>query len=265
MIQVKLLGELGELFGTDWNCADNSMRDVFKLIECQTEGFSKKLEEYFENNIGLEIVHGKDLLMKTEDDIHNMVLPLLKDTVFITPTPAGSGKATDAVLMIAAGIALYFTAGAIAGALTGSGGAVGGAGAGAGIGINAGGEAVRQTVVRSAGLGKNYFKVKAAIQAIGGLVAYAGITKYMAPDVDNSPDSYLFGNSEENVKQGSPVPLCYGEVIVPGVPINVAFVPYKMNRATYNFAMGGEPPANSLGDMSERVSEGTTGNTGELG
>ena len=27
----------------------------------------------------------------------------------------------------------------------------------------------------------------------------------MAPDVDNSPDSYLFGNSEENVKQGSPV------------------------------------------------------------
>jgi len=264
MIQVKLLGELGELFGTDWNCADNSMRDVFKLIECQTEGFSKKLEEYFENNIGLEIVHGKDLLMKTEDDIHNMVLPLLKDTVFITPTPAGSGKATDAVLMIAAGIALYFTAGAIAGAFTGS-AAAGGTAGGGGISISGAGLPLQESVVKTAGMGKNYFRVKTAIQAIGGLVAYAGITKYMAPDVDNSPDSYLFGNSEENVKQGSPVPLCYGEVIVPGVPINVAFVPYKMNRATYNFAMGGEPPANSLGDMSERVSEGTTGNTGELG
>jgi len=264
MIQVKLLGELGELFGTDWKCADNSMRDVFKLIECQTEGFSKKLEEYFENNIGLEIVHGKDLLMKTEDDIHNMVLPLLKDTVFITPTPAGSGKATDAVLMIAAGIALYFTAGAIAGAFTGS-AAAGGTAGGGGISISGAGLPLQESVVKTAGMGKNYFRVKTAIQAIGGLVAYAGITKYMAPDVDNSPDSYLFGNSEENVKQGSPVPLCYGEVIVPGVPINVAFVPYKMNRATYNFAMGGEPPANSLGDMSERVSEGTTGNTGELG
>lgn len=261
MIQVKLLGELGELFGTDWNCADNSMRDVFKLIECQTEGFSKKLQEYFENNIGLEIVHGKDLLMKTENDIHNMVLPLLKDTVFITPTPAGSGKATDAVLMIAAGIALYFTAGAIAGVLSGSGGAAGGA---ALEGAAAGAEGAN-TVLKAGKMGKGYFRVKTAIQAIGGLVAYAGITKYMAPDVDNSPDSYLFGNSEENVKQGSPVPLCYGEVIVPGVPINVAFVPYKMNRATYNIAMGGEPPANSLGDMSERVSEGTTGNTGELG
>jgi len=244
MIQVKLLGELGELFGTDWNCADNSMRDVFKLIECQTEGFSKKLEEYFENNIGLEIVHGKDLLMKTEDDIHNMVLPLLKDTVFITPTPAGSGKATDAVLMIAAGIALYFTAGAIAGAFTGSAAAGGGAGA-SGITISGAGLPLQGGTVTAPTLGANYFRVKTAIQAIGGLVAYAGITKYMAPDVDNSPDSYLFGNSEENVKQGSPVPLCYGEVIVPGVPINVAFVPYKMNRATYNIAMGGEPPANS--------------------
>ena len=38
--QVKLLGELGDKFGSDWSSNSKSMRDIFKLIDCQVEGFS---------------------------------------------------------------------------------------------------------------------------------------------------------------------------------------------------------------------------------
>ena len=45
MTQVKLLGELGEKYGTDWSCGHNSVRDILKLIDCQVEGFRDYLAE----------------------------------------------------------------------------------------------------------------------------------------------------------------------------------------------------------------------------
>ena len=45
MTHVKLMGELGEKFGTDWHMATSSFRDIFKLIDCQTEGFKQYILE----------------------------------------------------------------------------------------------------------------------------------------------------------------------------------------------------------------------------
>ena len=45
MTHVKLMGELGEKFGTDWHMATSSFRDIFKLIDCQTEGFKDYIRE----------------------------------------------------------------------------------------------------------------------------------------------------------------------------------------------------------------------------
>jgi len=74
MIQVKLMGEMGEKFGTDWVSADNNMRDILKLIEAQTEGFADYIRDLVEkDNVGIEILHGKDLLIETEDDIAKLV------------------------------------------------------------------------------------------------------------------------------------------------------------------------------------------------
>ena len=57
MTHVKLMGELGEKFGTDWVSADNNMRDIFKLIEAQCEGFADEMMYMLEkDNIGLEII-----------------------------------------------------------------------------------------------------------------------------------------------------------------------------------------------------------------
>ena len=50
MTHVKLMGEIGEKFGTDWNMNVSNFRDVFRLIECQTEGFREYL-------VDLSLIH----------------------------------------------------------------------------------------------------------------------------------------------------------------------------------------------------------------
>ena len=52
MTHVKLLGELGAKFGTDWQCAGKSVREVLKLIDCQTDGFREYIAECHDKNIG---------------------------------------------------------------------------------------------------------------------------------------------------------------------------------------------------------------------
>ena len=236
MIQVKLMGELGKLFGTDWTSADKDLRSAIKLIECQSPGFKEKLQEYVEKGIGIEILHGNDLLIKCKEDIPKVVLPVLKDTVFITPVAAGSGRKTRGFLKLVAGIILYIVAGPAATSVAGT--------------TTTGSQVLLLT-----------------LEASAALLAYAGITEFLALDQPGEPeDSYLFGNAAENIKQGAPVPLAYGEVIIPGIPINVAFLPDKLaSKLFYSGALAnGAAAAGAAGDKSDRVIEGATAVSAEI-
>ena len=88
MTRVKLMGEMGEKFGSDWNCVDNSIRDILKLIDCQTEGFKDYLAECHMKNIGFSVQTGENLI----EEFPELYMNLAKDEVIITPVPAGSGK-----------------------------------------------------------------------------------------------------------------------------------------------------------------------------
>jgi len=233
MTHVKLMGQLGEKFGTDWVSADNNMRDILKLIEAQCEGFADEMMYMLEkDNIGLEIVHGKDLLVETDDDIGDMFLPVIEDTVYITPVPAGSGFGDIAKIVL--GIVIAIFAPALIATL------------GAALGCYA----------ATAGLGAFLIANAALIAgAIGGLLALKGLTDYLTPQTPGeSPDSYLFGNAQENVKMGSPVPLLYGELIVPGVTINYSMRDQKTTGYNSSFTYvnsTSNSPANSGGDSSK--------------
>lgn len=225
MVKVKLMGELGEKFGTDWVSADNNMRDILKLIEAQCDGFAEYIADLVQkDNVGLEIVHGDSLLIETEDDIADMFLPVIKDTVYITPVPAGAGFGD--VFKIIIGVALMIFAPQIATFLA---------------------NATQIGVVTVTGVAGSYGVAAAwltyAVAAMGGLLALKGLTDYLTPQTPgNSPESYLFGNSQENVKMGSPVPLLYGELIVPGVTINYALKDVKVGRVggySYGGTSGG--------------------------
>lgn len=225
MVKVKLMGELGEKFGTEWVSADDNMRDILKLIEAQCDGFAEYLKSLLEqDNVGLEIIHGDKLLIETEDDVADMFLPVIKDTVYITPVPCGAGLGD--IFKVIIGIALIIFAPQIFGFLT-----------------STSGYTWALAIETGAGLGGIL-----AIAAIGGMLALKGLTDYLTPQTPgNSPESYLFGNSQENVKMGSPVPLLYGELIVPGVTINYGLKDTKVNGTVGGYYYGGTTGGGATG------------------
>lgn len=236
MIQVKLMGEMGELFGTDWVCAENNMRDIIRNIEAQADGFHEYIQDMVEKgDVGIQLIHGEELLVKDpEEDAADLFLPIIKDTVYITAVPEGSGFFSDAFKFIA-GVFLIIFAPQI-------------------IGFLAQVEMTWATIIAAETLtGAMYAAL--ALASIGGLLALKGLTDYLTPQTPGeSPDSYLFGNAQENVKMGSPVPLLYGELIVPGVTINYTMRDVRVNHEVSGFTYlnSSSSAANSDGDQESK-------------
>src|SRR5210317_2118294 len=103
MTHVKLMGELGEKFGTDWHMATSSFRDIFKLIDCQTEGFKNYILEKAEEGIDFDILNGEELL----EDGYSVMLEKPKDLVVITPKAAGAGV-SDALKIIVGALLIWY-------------------------------------------------------------------------------------------------------------------------------------------------------------
>lgn len=179
-----------EKFGSKWSTDCNNIRDIFKLIECQTPGFRQYLVDAADSGVNFEIQRGKEIL----EDADQLLLSLRDEDIIITEVPAGS---KDGVTKILAAIAIvtvmfmapgnfFFTAG---GAITTPG-------------------------------------MIAATLAIN--LAIGGLTQVMAPGPETDEESgqnegYLFNGPVTNTPQGLPVPVLYGELIVGGKPISAAY------------------------------------------
>lgn len=201
MQKVKLVGEISK-FGSDWetNCRD--IRDIFKLIDCQTPGFRQHLLSAADAGISYEIQRGEDFLETPEE----LLLSISSEDIIITEVPSGSKTGAGKILAAAAIVTLmvmfpqtFFT--------TSFGGVTGSA----------------PTLAAATGL-STAGKV-AAMVAIN--LANTGMTQLMAPgpESDSGPENrgYFFDGPVNNVEQGLPVPICYGELRVGGAPISVAF------------------------------------------
>ena len=97
MQKVKLVGEISK-FGSDWetNCRD--IRDIFKLIDCQTPGFRQHLVSAADAGISYEIQRGKDFLESPEE----LLLSISSEDVIITEVPSGSKTGAGKILAAAA-------------------------------------------------------------------------------------------------------------------------------------------------------------------
>ena len=168
----------------------------------------------------------------------NFLVLSINNTIYITPVPAGSGFGD--VFKIIIGITLMIFAPTIAAAIA----------AYVPFGV-----ATIGAVGLQAGVAATWLVY--SIAAIGGLLALKGLTDYLTPQTPgNSPDSYLFGNAQENVKMGSPVPLLYGELIVPGVTINYSMRDQKTTGYNSSFtyvSSTSNSPANSGGDSNKSL------------
>jgi len=201
--KVYLEGEIGEKFGREFSMGAKNIRDVFRCIDCNVPGLKQYLIECEEKGVGFTCeVAGKAI----EDEEH-LLLPIKEGDVVITAIPAGS-KSGGAKILAAIAIAVlsFYTFGA-AGAAAGWGGAS----------VSAGTGAMGLTTAASANIAMLGYTM-----AIN--LALTGIQQLMAPDpaTDNQAgtENYLFNGSQQNIVEGDPVPVLYGELRIPGQPIS---------------------------------------------
>lgn len=259
--KVYLEGEMGEKFGKEFELAADSFVEVFRCLKCNFDGFMPYLQYCHEKNIGFICeVEGKPL-----KDERELMLLYKEGDMIITPLPAGS-KSGGAKLLAAVAITVM-TAGmgaAVMGAATGAGAAGSAAAVGATFGsfsgfagtlgaIASGGAGVLGTM--GLGLGIN--------------LAMAGIQQMMAPDpsTDNQQDeSYIFQGSKQNIAEGDPVPVLYGELRIPGR--TVSFHTRSERTQFYNFdqrATSSESNGQTYDQASGGSSGGSSGQSGQPG
>lgn len=193
-----------EKFGKKWEVHCRTLPDIFKLIACQTPGFREYLLEAADKGIDFQIKRGEEFI-----DESTFLLSLGKDDIIITELPAGSkgggGKILTAIAITAL---LVINPGGIFSATTlMSGQAIGQSGAVAvSTGLNAAGLALASVAVN---------------------LALTGITELLSPgpetDGAETNEAYLFDGPVNNVKQGLPVPVAYGELIVGGAVISASY------------------------------------------
>ncbi len=197
MQKVKLIGNISK-FGENWETNCNNIRDIFKLIECQTPGFRQHLIGAANAGVGYEIRRGQEFLENEEE----LFLSLNDEDIIITEVPAGAKSAGAKIL---AAIAIVVVIGLTGGA--------GGFFANIGAAFTGG-------VTGAAGFATTMGAMLAVNLAMG------GISQLLAPGPETDKkqnEGYLFNGPVNTVQQGMPIPVCYGELRIGGAPVGVSF------------------------------------------
>ena len=201
-------GEMGERFGTEMSVNAPTVSDALKLLEVNNSGLKEYLIDCHEKGIGFVVdVAGEELEYNEE-----LLLPLQKGDITITPVPEGGGSGFKKILLaIAIVVAIVVTAGTGAGFFANT--------------VAAGSGFLGSTIALT---GWGYLAVGLAVS-----LAMSGLMEMMAPDpaVDaDQEQSYLFNGQEQNIIEGDPVPVLYGHLRVPGRPIGFRIT--NANRAS---------------------------------
>lgn len=194
--KVYLKGELANLYGSELTMDVKRASEVFSCLEANFGNVKQYLIDSHEKGVGFQIFVADENIEKEED----LLLPMKEGDVIITPVPAGSssggGKILAAVAIVGLMVAFPYV-----------------------IGLNPGGIGAAFSISSSTMVGQ---------LALGLAVnlALTGIQQLMAPDpaVDENEESYLFNGRAQNIVEGDPVPVLYGQLRVPGRPISFEVV-----------------------------------------
>ena len=190
---IYLKGKMGKLFGEHWKLNAATVQEAMHGIDVQRNNkLTKYLVDCTEKGIMFHVQKGKELL-----DYTNLSTELGEEDLIITPIPAGAGGFKDRLKVII-GVALIVAA---------------------------------LFFPPAAGLfGMSIATTQAVMLVVGSTLAMRGIMGLMTPKKPSEAgDSYYFDGPVNNVKQGVPVPLLYGRLIVGGSPMNFAFLEGDMS------------------------------------
>tara|TARA_A100001015_G_scaffold194184_1_gene216457 strand:- start:284 stop:1036 length:753 start_codon:yes stop_codon:yes gene_type:complete len=237
MTHVKLMGELGEKFGNDWQMNAKSFRDIFKLIDCQTEGFGEYIKQKADEGVDFTIQNGKDLIA---DGLDLQIAPA-QDIVIITPIAAGAGL-SDILKVILGVVLLIYGPGWVSKFDWAKSAEVTEIAATSAETVTTASSA--STTLSTAGQVATW-----GVRALGTGLAMKGVTDYLTPDTPSAAgDSYLFNGPQNNVKEGVAVPLLYGRLIIGGSIMNFGFIEDRVRQQQSGYTKivsGQQAPANS--------------------
>lgn len=235
MTHVKLMGEMGEKFGSEWECVDTNVRDIMKCINIQTEGLQEYLLDCHMKNIEFSIQSGDTLI----EEFPELYLNVARDELIITPIPAGSGKGLGKLITGLLLLAAFLFMPGLGAAMTTGGTTVGATGASLGLGqagaymsLTTSGIATGTSVSSALAAGATLNLGGMAVMMLGVNLGLMGLAEMSAPDPDattNDP-SYLFNGAQNHIEQGNPVPLLYGELTIGGAPIYQGYTPGVRNQ-----------------------------------
>ena len=197
MQRVVLLGDMGKRFGETWEMNVDYLKDIFKLIECQRPGFKQYLLECHESGTDFTLKRGEEFVGEEE-----LLLSVGDEDIIITAVPAGAKSGIGKLLAAIAIIAFVFFAPVFAG----------------------------QTLAAMAPAGGAWGAAFTATMMVATNLALQGISQMMmpGPEVDDEVENYLFNGSSDHIKEGLPIPLCYGEMMVGGGVINQTLTTRKL-------------------------------------
>lgn len=199
---VYLVGELAEKFGSKFSIAGNTYQDALKCIDVNRPGFRNYIVECMNNDIAFTF--DTESSSQSAESEKDLIIPLKPGDITIATVPAGS---KSGFAKIFAAVVLFAVVGPwMAGKATAA--------------------ATAQGVAAAEGtfLGMKAATITNAVNSMALNLAITGIQQIMAPDpsVDNDePTNYLFSGDSQNILEGDPIPLLYGELKVPGMPISV--------------------------------------------
>ena len=187
LMQVKLLGDLGQKFGRHYEFVADSPREVISALSNQLAGFKQYLCEAHERNVAFKLVDDDPDGMSYE----NAVMPCKR--LIIAPMVMGGGSAGKILLGVGL-IALSFVSF--------------GAGAFAGVGGLAATSTAAAVPAFTAAGSMVLFK-------LGATLLFTGIAELLTPTPKDGgrEESFLFDQAAETSVQGTPVPLIYGRYL----------------------------------------------------
>ena len=198
MQTVYLKGEISK-FGEVWKTNCSNLREILRLIGCQSPGFDKYLIDMLEKNRGLEIVKGSEIINCVED----FIFPLEEEDIIITEVPTGAGESFEdlnpfEILLL--GVGVYFGGAYLLGD------------------VAAGTTFANMSFVQKLGSVLQMTGISLGINAISAHIAPGPETEF--GDTDPEEEKAKLFNGPINVsKQGIPIPLLYGQLLVGGAAI----------------------------------------------
>ena len=213
--KVKLYGELGNRFGKEWDLDINSPSEAIRALDVNCPNFRSYMVNSEKNNIGYKVIVGKSYI-ENKNELYN---PSGKQEIKIIPVIIGAKKSGLGMIVLGA---VLIMAPYMAPTLFG--------GTSVGVGAQSvaaltGGTAFGGSVMTGMGATLAGMSVQ-----LGMSLVLSGVANLLAPtpkttERPKDTPSYGFDGPVNTTRQGTAIPVCYGQMIVGGAVISSGIEP----------------------------------------